>query len=407
MSLAKDSRVIAGVPTSVTAFVGRTLHGPTDRPGRVAAFAEFQQLYGGLWRESPLSYAVRQFFANGGREALVCRVQGNGDEGRPVTDEDIAAPGLETARDGLWLLEHADLVNILCIPPLGPDRDVGKATWDAAADYARRRRAILLVDPPTAWSRASAVTDEALESVISDGEARQNAALYFPRVLEVDPLRGDGVYAFAPCGALAGLYARTDAERGVWQAPAGRQARLAGVEALTVDLTDGEQAQLNPRAINCLRTFPGMGSVAWGARTLRGRDGSGSEWKYVPVRRLALFIEESLGRGTQWAVFEPNDEPLWAELRRGVASFLHDLFRQGALQGQTPREAYFVKCDSQTTTQADIERGSVNIVVGFAPLKPAEFVIITISQLGRPRTGRGRSAPAGGGPRTTGPSRST
>jgi phage tail sheath protein FI len=133
--------------------------------------------------------------------------------------------------------------------------------------------------------------------------------------------------------------------------------------------------------VNCLRSFPVAGNVVWGARTLQGADALASEWKYVPVRRLAYFLEESLYRGTQWVVFEPNDEPLWAQIRLNVGAFMHNLFRQGAFQGQTPQEAYFVKCDKDTTTQNDINLGIVNIVVGFAPLKPAEFVIIQIQQI--------------------------
>jgi len=138
---------------------------------------------------------------------------------------------------------------------------------------------------------------------------------------------------------------------------------------------------LNLLGVNCLRTFPVFGNVVWGARTLAGADHLASEWKYIPVRRLALFIEESLFRGTKWVVFEPNDEPLWAQIRLNVGTFMHNLFRQGAFQGTTPREAYFVKCDKETTIQNDIDRGIVNILVGFAPLKPAEFVIIKISQI--------------------------
>jgi phage tail sheath protein FI len=175
--------------------------------------------------------------------------------------------------------------------------------------------------------------------------------------------------------------ARTDVSRGVWKAPAGIEATLSGVSALSVKLTDGENGQLNPLGINCLRAFPVVGRVVWGARTLRGADQLASEWKYVPVRRLALFLEESLYRGTQWVVFEPNDEPLWAQIRLNIGAFLHTLFRQGAFQGRSPREAYFVKCDKDTTTQADINSGVVNIVVGFAPLKPAEFVVIKIQQI--------------------------
>jgi phage tail sheath protein FI len=174
---------------------------------------------------------------------------------------------------------------------------------------------------------------------------------------------------------------RTDAARGVWKAPAGLEATVSGVSGLTVKLTDGENGQLNPIAVNCLRNFPNFGTVVWGSRTLDGADQLASEWKYVPVRRVALFIEESLYRGTQWVVFEPNDEPLWAQVRLNIGAFMHNLFRQGAFQGKTPNEAYFVKCDKETTTQNDINLGIVNIVVGFAPLKPAEFVIIKIQQI--------------------------
>jgi phage tail sheath protein FI len=148
-----------------------------------------------------------------------------------------------------------------------------------------------------------------------------------------------------------------------------------------VQLGDGDIGQLNPLGVNCLRTAPGAGRVVWGARTLQGNDRLASEWKYIPVRRTALFIEESLYRGTQWVVFEPNDAPLWAQIRLNVGAFMNNLFRQGAFAGTTPREAYFVKCDAETTTQDDVNLGIVNIHVGFAPLKPAEFVVIRIQQM--------------------------
>jgi phage tail sheath protein FI len=167
----------------------------------------------------------------------------------------------------------------------------------------------------------------------------------------------------------------------VWKAPAGQEATLTGVTGLSVPLTDAENGELNPLGINCLRQMPVAGYVVWGARTIVGDDRLASQWKYIPVRRTALYIEESLYRGTQWAVFEPNDEPLWSQLRLNIGVFMHGLFRQGAFQGQSPKEAYFVKCDSTTTTQADIDRGIVNIVVGFAPLKPAEFVVLYIQQM--------------------------
>jgi len=197
----------------------------------------------------------------------------------------------------------------------------------------------------------------------------------------VNPLKDGQIDTFVPSGAVAGIFARTDAQRGVWKAPAGQEATLVGVVDLSVPLTDDENGELNPLGINCLRAFPIVGRVVWGARTLQGADQLASEWKYIPVRRTALFIEESLYRGTKWVVFEPNDESLWAQIRLNVGAFMHNLFRQGAFQGKSAREAYFVKCDSETTTQNDIDQGIVNILVGFAPLKPAEFVIIQIQQM--------------------------
>ena len=189
------------------------------------------------------------------------------------------------------------------------------------------------------------------------------------------------VEEFVPCGAVAGIFARTDGQRGVWKAPAGQDATLKGVDQLSVPLTDMENGVLNQLGINCLRTFPVYGRLVWGSRTLEGADQLASEWKYISVRRTALFIEESLFRGTKWVVFEPNDEPLWAQIRLNIGAFMNNLFRQGAFQGTTPKEAYLVKCDKETTTQNDINQGIVNILVGFAPLKPAEFVFIKIQQL--------------------------
>ena len=208
----------------------------------------------------------------------------------------------------------------------------------------------------------------------------RNAAVYFPRIMVADPLDAYRLKACSASGTLAGVYSRTDINRGVWKAPAGVEAKLHGVQALEYKVTDGEQSILNPLGVNALRTLARFGNVSWGSRTLDGSDQRGSEWKYVSVRRTALFIEESLDRGTKWAVFEPNDEPLWAQIRLNVGTFMHSLFQKGAFQGTTASQAYFVKCDRETTTQGDINRGIVNIQVGFAPLKPAEFVIIRIQQ---------------------------
>ena len=175
--------------------------------------------------------------------------------------------------------------------------------------------------------------------------------------------------------------ARTDANRGVWKAPAGIEAGINTVSGLNVVLTDAQNGVLNRQGVNCIRVLPNGSVVNWGARTMDGGDDTGSEWKYVPIRRFALFLEESLYRGTRWAVFEPNDEPLWANLRLNINAFLFSLFRQQAFQGTSPQEAYYVRCDATTTTQDDRNKGIVNIEIGFAPLKPAEFVVIKIQQI--------------------------
>ena len=205
--------------------------------------------------------------------------------------------------------------------------------------------------------------------------------MYYPRVRVADPLKENRLETFAPCGVAAGVIARTDVTRGVWKAPAGLEATLNGVAELSVPLTDLEIGRLNPLGVNCLRNAPGAGHVVWGARTRDGSDVLASEWKYLPVRRTALFLEESLYRGTQWVVFEPNDEPLWAQIRLNAGAFMNNLFRQGAFAGTAPREAYYVKCDKETTTQDDVNLGIVNILVGFAPLKPTEFVVVKLQQM--------------------------
>jgi phage tail sheath protein FI len=291
---------------------------------------------------------------------------------------DFTGPGKEDRKEGLYALKKADLFNILCIPPYLPGGDVDNASLiDVAAAYCEQRRAMLLLDPPTTWKDK----DAAKTGVASIGTSSKNAAVFFPRLRQPNPLRDGQIENFAPCGTIAGIFARTDTTRGVWKAPAGLDATLVSTPQLSVSLNDAENGELNPLGVNCLRTMPAVGRVVWGSRTLQGDDRLASEWKYIPVRRLALFIEESLYRGTQWVVFEPNDEPLWAQIRLNLGAFMQNLFRQGAFQGRSPREAYFVKCDRETTTQNDINLGVVNIVVGFAPLKPAEFVVIKLQQM--------------------------
>jgi hypothetical protein len=510
-------RTITGVATSITAFLGKALRGPTDKPVTITSFGEFERIFGGLHRDFTLGYAVRDFFVNGGSQAIIVRlyqpVMGKASKAtfevpnltleaasegawgmqvrarvdkRPsdpnlqaaaqrlgvqpadlfdltvrdggtgeietflnlttkesarradrvlkaessmvrvaasvtlpsvngpaahtgaLTDSDVwtddnkstpaktasaadeavdSAPldsaayiGSSSAKTGLYQLEKVDLFNLLCILPDARGGDVPDHVYQEAMSYCAKRRAMLLVDPKNGWLSVS-VAQTGVSGMNLNGDAARNAAIYFPRIKQADPKLDGQIETFVPCGLIAGVMARTDVQRGVWKAPAGIDAALNGVAGLQVEMTDAENGLLNPLGINCLRTFPVFGPVVWGARTLRGADVAADEYKYVPVRRLALFLEESIYRGTKWVVFEPNDEPLWAQIRLNVGAFMHNLFRQGAFQGRTPREAYFVKCDKETTTQNDINLGIVNILVGFAPLKPAEFVIIKIQQM--------------------------
>jgi len=202
-------------------------------------------------------------------------------------------------------------------------------------------------------------------------------AIYTPWVRMLDPTGRSATPILAPpSGFVAGLYAKTDGQRGVWKAPAGTSVALGGGVGLAVNLTDAQQGNLNPLNINVIRQFAGSGIVLWGARTVT----SDPALNYIPVRRMTIFLRVSIYRGIQWAVFEPNDEDLWSSLRLTIGSFMMTLFRQDAFQGATPAQAFFVKCDNETTTQADIDAGIVNVLVGFAPLKPAEFVVVKISQ---------------------------
>lgn len=300
-----------------------------------------------------------------------------GSNGGDLTTAEFIGKGKEGAKQGLYALEHADIFNLLCIPPYLASGDIDyDQLLPAAISYCAKRRALMVVDPPSDWN-----SKEKAIAGIKTVPKHENAAIFFPRLKQPNPEREGQIEVFAPAGMVAGIMARTDATRGVWKAPAGLEARLLGISDLTVPMTDAENGELNPLGINCLRTMPAAGPVIWGARTLVGDDRLADQWKYLPVRRTALYIEESIYRNIQWAVFEPNDEPLWAQLRLNIGVFMHGLFRQGAFQGQSPKDAYLVKCDSTTTTQADIDKGIVNVVVGFMPLKPAEFVVIYIKQL--------------------------
>ena len=281
-----------------------------------------------------------------------------------ATDYDNAYPIID---------REVDLFNLMVLPP---DAAVAiQNVYGNASIFCQKRRAFLLMDSPDSWTDVQ--TAAGAVAALRIGLVKDYSAVFFPRVTIDESGRKVNL---GPTGAIAGLCARIDGTRGVWKAPAGTEADLRGVLGLERQFSDDENGVLNPKAINTLRIFPN-GIVNWGARTNDGSDDNPTDWKYIPVRRVALFIEESLYRGLKWVVFEPNAEPLWAQIRLNVGAFMHNLFRQGAFQGTTPRLAYFVKCDSETTTQNDINLGIVNIWVGFAPLKPAEFVILYLQQM--------------------------
>ena len=364
-----EARTISGMSTSVAAFVGTTRRGKYHQPTRVRSFAEFERLFGGLWLRSYLGFAVRDFFLNGGSEALIVRV---GRGGQLKASELLGATRRKN-RTGLYALLKADPINLICIPPYNAEQNVDATVAQAAAQLSEEQRAFLILDGDSRW----ASSQDAAQAMNVGALRSANAAVYFPRVRYPNPLRGDAMETFPSCGAVAGVFARMDVLRGVWKAPAGTETTLEGVVELSLALSDAEQGLLNPLGLNCLREQPRAGCVVWGARTTLGADSLASEWRYIPVRRLALHIQQSIERGTQWAVFEPNDESLWATIRLNVGAFLNQLFRDGAFQGSKPSHAFFVKCDRSTMTADDIANGQLRFQVGFAPLKSAEFVIVT------------------------------
>jgi phage tail sheath protein FI len=503
------THTIVGVATSITAFLGRAISGPTDEPMTIFSFGDYQRFYGGLGFAYPMSYAVRDFFLNGGSQAIIVRLAdaaaaaatADGGSGLSFTAANVgswaspqasttpkagAAPsglsvwldalegdanltklGVQTAgrfnltvsyqptggaatlerfqnvslsgdadprridrilaaesnfvratipsaaapnagkpttgkwiaftggtdsghltdatvykgdsnrRTGMFQLEKVDLFNILCIPPDQRGGDTDLSVYQQAAEYCQKRRAMLIIDPLVAWTdhfKQGNIPQIQPTDLEINGDVARNATVYFPRVVEEDDMMKGQEDVFPASGIIAGIYAATDVARGVWKAPAGIEAGLNGIVRLDVKVTDPQNGLMNPLGINCLREFPVIGPVVWGARTLRGADILEDDYKYIPVRRLTLYIEESLYRGTQWAVFKPNDERLWSALRLSVGTFMADLSRQGAFY------SYQVVCDQTTTTQSDIDKGIVRILVAFAPVKPAEFVIIEIQQ---------------------------
>lgn len=366
---------ISPSPTSTTAFVGATLKGSLHTATEVSSFAEYRDAFGPASSASPVSLAVLHFFSNGGRKAVVVRAAPASTRGRTRVGfaDVIGEAGKGT---GIHALGKSPSPGLLVTPDAGAMtlREHGSLV-KAVLTYCVEHRIFYIVDVPRSRPRQDSV-----ESVIDwakrSGALRHpNAAVYFPRVRTSDPSGKSSSILVPASGAVAGVFARTDIQRGAWQAPAGTRARLLGIGGVETDLSEDQMERLQRVAINSLHPFPGRGILAWGARTFESI-GSGSEWMYVPVRRILLFIERSLDEGLSWTVFEPSGEALWAQIRLSVSSFLNHLFRRGAFAGASAREAYFVKCGLGTTTPSDVRNGRVVVVVGFAPLKPAEFVIL-------------------------------
>jgi hypothetical protein len=297
----------------------------------------------------------------------------------PTAGSDGNAPALPDYAAAYEIIEReVGLFNLLILPRAEGQTDAARqAFWGPASAFCALKRAFLLVDPRSDWGNVA--TAETGVNQIRIGVETRNAAAYWPRLRVANGTPAG--QAIDPSGSIAGLMARTDGNRGVWKAPAGLEATLRGVIGVERQMSDPENGVINQVALNAIRVFP-AGVVSWGARTLVGFDGSGNiDDKYIPVRRTMLYIEESLFRGLRFAVFEPNDEPLWAQIRLAAGSFMNGMFRQGAFAGAKASDAYFVLCDGTTTTANDINLGIVNVIVGFAPLKPAEFVVLTVKQI--------------------------
>ncbi|HUO38666.1 MAG TPA: phage tail sheath C-terminal domain-containing protein [Mycobacterium sp.] len=381
--------LIPGTASTVSLQISTVSSTPSDTLAFIAPTGGGDNMADTLLLDSPAVVNVQQYALGGSAAAAQAvptepaGVSNVGGDGEPPTGTDgTALIGNSLAKTGIYALDNAPGFNILCLPDVMNLSDTAAfAVISAAETYCQGNYAFLIVDPPQVSANRDTMTG--IQDWIAQNATLRSsyAALYFPRPQIPDPLNAFRLRAVAPSGTLAGLYAQTDGTRGVWKAPAGTAAVLANVAALTYVMNNPENGVLNPLGINCLRSLPVYGNVSWGARTLDGADQLESQWKYLSVRRLALYIEASLYQGTQWVVFEPNDEPLWSQIRLNIGTFMQQLFQQGAFQGTTPASAYFVKCDSQTTTQADIDQGVVNIVVGFAPLLPAEFVVLQIQQI--------------------------
>jgi uncharacterized protein len=343
---------IVGVATSTTGLIGEAAQGPVDQAVLVTSLSEYEQVFGAPQPGEELFVGVRQFFLNGGVRAWIVR---------------LGARSAAGIRRGLAALDAVDDLGLLCLAGLsdGP-------TLAAAAASARSRNTFYVAEP--AGTRQATLTAARAIRAADRG----HVAVFFPRLRAPDPLQPGSTVLCGSSAAVAGLLVRTDITRGVHAFAAGTGAHLQGAVGLAASVDDRAAATLRGQGVNAIRQIPNRGIVVWGARTTGGGRERTEDWKYVPVRRTALYIEESIEHGIEWVDFEPNDEPTWQALRATVTTFLEEMFQQGAFAGQTPAESFFARCGSETTTQKDIDNGIVVIEIGFAPLRPAQFVTFCI-----------------------------
>jgi len=477
---------IARLGTARTAFVGRTLRGPVNRPVFLRTFTEFQQIFGGLWQPSPLGYAVEQFFDNGGREAIVVRVvngarastltlkagagtlllravrpgtreflrasvdydnirpasasefnltvqrvrvQGtqqvddqeiftaaslapgarrhladllaeselvqlagdvpaqrpdktmdassglatryvtsnaDGDDGAPLTDYDLI--GSEVDKTGLFALDSGDEFNFLCVPPLSRDQDVGASTLMVAARFCRQRRALLIVDPPSDWHTA----DDALRGLRHWQFGSENALMYFPRILAHDKLRGH-FESFAPCGAVAGMLARSDESSPVWGLPKLEDATLRPGYRPSCLVADDRRKRLAALGVNTLQAVRSVTRFGVRPRTLAAGTAGCADWQSLAARRMALFILNSVERGTRWVIAADSGEDVSARLEAQVRAFFERLYAAGGFGQRPMEESFFVICDGRVNPPQAVRAGEYRLLIGFAASRPGEF----------------------------------
>ncbi len=356
-----DARAIKGVKTSVAAFVDFFPEGPVNSPALIKSVNELEQQFGKLKAKNEAGYNVRQFFLNGGSEAWVVRVAGRKQASTIVGDS--------SAGTGLYALDGVDIINLLCLPRAS-NRSEALKLLKAGGAYAGKRRAILIMDVPKNVTSIQQIT-----KWVSSLPAFQNVAMYYPGIKTAEQPAGMSI-----TGTLSGIIARIDTQYGIWKAPAGPDAWFANVSGFEHEVSGEDGLALTAVGVNPLRTVRGGTRLVWGTR-IRTND---PDWKYLPVRRLALYIEESVGRGTRWAATQLNNDSLRAQVRLYTNNFMQNLFLKKALLGSKPSEAYFVRCDKQTTTPEDLNKGMFTIQIGFAAVKTAEFQIVRIHQHARP-----------------------